>query len=166
MIFKSGNYILARIAHVRPLNKDFFKNTFYPAFSKTFAKEGYRPEMGDDLLIGAEHYDSYKNRPVPTDETVIGYTCTGRDKTTGKANVESSPYMNTAARDAAGATATEAEAYKQCPEDPIVPGKVKGGCPDGYYRNAAGECVKMPFDFMTPDKVNMFAAALGAPKKY
>ena len=157
----------AQLANPKTLyqNKDFFKNVFYPAFTKTFAKEGFRPEMQDDMLIGAEHFDSYKNKPKSTDDTVIGYICTGRDPKTGKANIIPSSYINTAARDAAGAVASEPEAYKQCPENPIVPGKVKDGCPNGYYRNAAGECVKMPFDFMTPDKVNMFAAALVPPKK-
>lgn len=147
-------------------NQKFFKEKFYPAFSKTFAKEGFRPEMGDDLLIGAEHYDSYKIKPKPTDDTVMGYICTGRDKATGKANIQSSSYMNTAARDAAGAVASESEAYKQCPEEPFIPNKPGDPCPDGYYKDANGNCVKIPFDFMTPDKVTMLATALGAPKKY
>jgi len=49
--------------------KDFFKNTFYPAYSKAFGKGDYRPEMGDDMLVGAEHYDNLKVKPpevVPT----------------------------------------------------------------------------------------------------
>jgi hypothetical protein len=140
-------------------NKEFFKNTFYPAFSKTFAKEGFRPDIGDDMLLGAEHFDSYKTKVLPPDETVIGFKCTGRDPETGKPNIISSSYMNPTYRTADGAVATESLAYAQCPEEPVVPGKVKDPCPPGYYRDVNGICVKTPFDFMTPDRVNMLAAA-------
>jgi hypothetical protein len=159
----------AQLANPKTLyqNKKFFTDKFYPAFSRTFAKEGFRPEMGDDMLIGAEHFDSYKTKPKVKDETVIGYKCTGRDKTTGKANIIASSYINIAARDKDGAVASESEAYKQCPEEPWVPGTPPGEkCPPGYYRDANGNCVKQPWDYMTPDKVTMLATMAVPPRKY
>jgi hypothetical protein len=150
-------------------NKNFFNNIFHPAFTKTFAKEGFRPEMGDDMLIGAEYFDSYQTKP---DETVIGFKCAGRDPETGEANITSRTYANSALRTADNAYATKSLAYLQCPEQPAEPektpepGKLKDPCPPGYYRDVNGVCVKTPFDFMTPDKVNMLAAALATPKKY
>ncbi len=158
----------ARLANPKVLyqNQDFFKNTFYPAFTKTFGAGSFRPEMQDDMFIGAEHYDSYKTKTQPGDDTIIGFKCTGRDATTGKANIISNSYMNVAARNADGAVATETAAYVQCPEEPVKPGTPGDPCPEGYYRDENGDCVKIPWDYMTPDKVNMMAAAAVPPNKY
>jgi hypothetical protein len=41
-------------------NKDFIKNTFYPAFTKLLPEGKYRPEMGNDTMFGLEHLDAYK----------------------------------------------------------------------------------------------------------
>jgi hypothetical protein len=133
----------------------FFKQEFYPAFTKTFGKGDYRPEMGDDYYIGAEHYDSYRakpKQPAVKDDTVIGYKCTNRDPVTKQANIISSSYMNMAALQADGAALSSAEAEAQCP---LKPGDFNGG-----------KTSQVPFDFMTPDKVNFLAALTGAPKKY
>jgi len=148
----------AQLANTKTLygNQKFFKEKFYPAFSKTFAKEGFRPEMGDDMLIGAEHYDSYKNKPVPEDKTVTGYKCTGRDAN-GQPQIVSNSYIDAAHMTADGAVSSEAGAQAQCPvtTTTIVPGKI----PPGKKRQS-------PWDYMTPDVVNFFASAAVPPKKY
>jgi len=133
-------------------DKKFFKEVFYPAFTKTFQSGDYRPEMQDDMLVGAEHYDSYRSTPKIKDDTVVGYKCTGRDSQTRKPNIISSSYMNMAALRADGAALSSAEAEAQCP---LNPNDFTGG-----------KTSQVPFDFMTPDKVTMLAALLGAPKKY
>jgi len=148
----------AQLANSKTLygNQKFFKEKFYPAFSKTFAKEGFRPEMGDDMLIGAEHYDSYKNKPVPEDKTIMGYKCTGRDAS-GQPIIVSSSYMDAAHMTADGAVSSDTAAQAQCPvtTTTIVPGKT-----------FTGKKRETPWDYMTPDKVNFFAAASVPPKKY
>ena len=149
----------AQLANTKTLygNQKFFKEKFYPAFTKTFGAGEFRPEMKDDMLIGAEHYDSYKNKPVPEDKTIIGYKCTGRDPNTGQPKIISSSYMDAAHMTADGAVSSEAGAQAQCPvtTTTIVPG---GG--------GGGEKRKGVWDYMTPDKVNFFAAASVPPKKY
>jgi len=159
----------AKLSNSKLLYKDknFFNSKFYPAFKTKFGEAEYRPEMGSIGQIGAEHYDGYKRRTKPTtgDTTVIGYKCIGRDATTGKANIQPSSYASTDAMVKDGAVASETEAYKQCPEKPVTPNPVgQGACPPGYYRNIKGECVKTPFDFLTPDKISLMAAMAVPPK--
>ena len=45
-------------------NKNFFEKEFYPKFSEKFVGSDYRTQMGDDMMIGAEHFDSYRQKPV------------------------------------------------------------------------------------------------------
>lgn len=45
-------------------NKNFFEKQFYPKFSEKFVGSDYRTQMGDDMMIGAEHYDSYRQKPI------------------------------------------------------------------------------------------------------
>lgn len=148
----------AQLANSKTLygNQKFFKEKFYPAFSKTFTKEGFRPEMGDDMLIGAEHYDSYRNKPEPEDKSVNGFKCTGRNAN-GQPQIISSTYRDAAAMAADGAVASDAAAQAQCPATTttLVPGKI----PPGKKRST-------PWDYMTPDVVNFFASAAVPPKKY
>jgi hypothetical protein len=147
----------AKLANPKLLYKDqdFFLKKFYPSFTKVFKKEGFRPEMQDDMLIGAEHYDSYqlKQQP-PADQTTIGYKCTGRDPNTKKPNIVSSSYVSNDAMVKDGAVSSETEALKQCPEK-FDPGQFKPTAKD-----------TTPFGYTTPDKVSMLAAAAGFPKKY
>ena len=54
----------AQLANTRGVyNKNFFQNIFYPAFTKKFAQQGYRPEMKDDMMMGAEHFDALQVKP-------------------------------------------------------------------------------------------------------
>jgi hypothetical protein len=45
-------------------NKNFFEKEFYPKFSEKFVGADYRTQMGDDMMIGAEHFDSYREKPT------------------------------------------------------------------------------------------------------
>ena len=136
-------------------NKKFFKESFYPKFVERFAKDAYRPEMGDDLQIGAEHYDSFKATPKKVGKELIGYVCTGVDAN-GNPQIQSSSYMDNAALLAAGASTDPKVAASKCvgTED-IVPNKPGGNKP-----------YNPRFGYMTPDVVNMAVAALNTPKKY
>jgi hypothetical protein len=137
-------------------NKKFFKESFYPKFVGRFAKDAYRPEMGDDMQIGAEHFDSFKATPRPVGQELLGYICKGLDAN-NKPIIQTSSYMDNAALLAAGASTTPSVAAAKCmnkPEenDPNKPGKNKPYNPR--------------FGYMTPDVVNMGVAALNSPKKY
>lgn len=137
-------------------NKKFFKESFYPKFVARFAKDAYRPEMQDDMKIGAEHFDSFKATPRPVGKELIGYICKGLDDNK-KPIIQSSSYMDNAALLAAGASTDPNVAAAKCVDKPeeIVPNKPEENKP-----------YNPRFGFMTPDVVNMAAAALNTPKKY
>jgi len=137
-------------------NKKFFKESFYPKFVGRFAKDAYRPEMGDDMQIGAEHFDSFKSTPRPVGQELLGYICKGLDAN-NKPIIQTSSYMDNAALLAAGASTTPSVAAAKCVEKPeeIVPNKPGTNKP-----------YNPRFGYMTPDVVNMGVAALNTPKKY
>lgn len=137
-------------------NKKFFKDSFYPKFIERFAKASYRPEMGDDMQIGAEHFDSFKATPRPVGQELLGYICKGLDANK-KPIIQTSSYMDNAALLAAGASTTPSVAAAKCVEKPeeIVPNKPGENKP-----------YNPRFGYMTPDVVNMGVAALNSPKKY
>ena len=174
----------AKLADTKKLytDKNFFEKSFYPKFTEKFASDSYRPEMKDDMFIGAEHYDAFKARPKEAGIPVTGYVC--QEGPNGRTVVPSS-YMDDEARVAAGAYLSADEAEKVCSEKP---GKSKKGwrclgvLPDGKpnlvfdelgtfdnQTEAAKTCVggdKEIFDYMTPDKNTFWAAAQIPPKKY
>jgi len=174
----------AKLADTKKLytDKNFFEKSFYPKFTKRFASESYRPEMKDDMYIGAEHYDAFKSRPKEAGVPVTGYVC--QEGPNGRTVVPSS-YMDEQARIEAGAYASADEAEKVCSTKPTT-GKKGYRClgilPDGKpnvvydesgtyasYDEAAKTCVagdKEIFDYMTPDKNTFWAAAQLPPKKY
>jgi len=127
-------------------NKKFFKETFYPAFTKTFVSDDYRKQKGDDWQIGLEHYDSYKWKgPTPGTTTTAQpakYVCTEN----GVAVYNPAVHANLTPYD------SYAAAQQVCYKDPgkLIPPPVR----------------KPPFKYMTPDLVNMAAAAAIPPKKY
>jgi hypothetical protein len=135
-------------------NKKFFKESFYPKFVGRFAKDSFRPEMGDDLQIGAEHYDSFRATPKTYGKELFGYICKGLDAN-NKPIIETTSYMDNAALLAAGASTDPKVAAAKCAPEGTTPNKPGGGKP------------KDPrFGYMTPDVVNMAAAALNTPNKY
>ncbi len=132
---------------------DFFRKTFYPKFTQRFGKDDYRSQFGDDLLIGAEHYDAYRQKQKPQDTTVIGYICKGVADN-GAPIVESSSFRDEAALAAAGASKSYQVAIMNCGKDTdididIIPGKKRKSS-----------------DFLTPDKLTLMAAAAIPPKGY
>ena len=133
----------------------FFDGRFYPQFTKRFAKGDYRTMLGDDKLIGAEHFDAYKSKPKEKDETVYGFICTGVNKD-GYPQVQESAYMNVEARTKAGAYASKQEAMMNCPGD--------GGT--GGDDIPPGKKGRRSTDFLTPDKLTLMAAAAIPPKGY
>ena len=163
-------------------DKNFFEKSFYPKFTQRFASDSYRPEMKDDMYIGAEHYDAFKARPKEAGVPVTGYVC--QEGPNGRTVVPSS-YMDEQARIKAGAYASADEAEKVCSTKPTT-GKKGWRClgvlPDGKPNlvfdeagtftsqdEAAKTCVggdKEIFDYMTPDKNTFWAAAQLPPKKY
>ena len=163
-------------------DKNFFEKSFYPKFTQRFASDSYRPEMKDDMYIGAEHYDAFKARPKEAGVPVTGYVC--QEGPNGRTVVPSS-YMDVQARIEAGAYASADEAEKVCSTKPTT-GKKGWRClgvlPDGKPNlvydeagtftsqdEAAKTCVggdKEIFDYMTPDKNTFWAAAQLPPKKY
>ena len=174
----------AKLADTKKLytDKNFFEKSFYPKFTERFASDSYRPEMKDDMYIGAEHYDAFKARPKEAGIPVTGYVC--QEGPNGRTVVPSS-YMDEQARIEAGAYATADEAEKVCSTKPTT-GKKGWRClgvlPDGKpnlvfdemgtfdnQTDAAKTCVggdKEIFDYMTPDKNTFWAAAQLPPKKY
>ena len=175
----------AKLADTKKLytDKNFFEKSFYPKFTKRFASDSYRPEMKDDMYIGAEHYDAFKARPKEAGVPVTGYVC--QEGPNGRTVVPSS-YMDEQARISAGAYATADEAEKVCSTKPTEQPKKGYRClgilPDGKPNivydevgtyasadEAAKTCVggdKEVFDYMTPDKNTFWAAAQLPPKKY
>lgn len=163
-------------------DKNFFEKSFYPKFTERFASDSYRPEMKDDMYIGAEHYDAFKSRPKEAGVPVTGYVC--QEGPNGRTVVPSS-FMDEQARISAGAYASADEAEKVCSTKPTQ-GKKGWRClgvlPDGKPNlvydeigtftsqdEAAKTCVggdKEIFDYMTPDKNTFWAAAQLPPKKY
>ena len=138
-------------------NKNFFEKQFYPKFAEKFKSADYRTQLGDDMMIGAEHYDSYRNKvkPVPGPGKIPGFMCTGRDPQTNLPNIVPGEYVDIAERSAAGAVASREEAALQCP-DTVIPGKIPPG--------------ETPKDgkpgFLTPDKLALLTAGLVPPKAY
>lgn len=135
-------------------NKDFFEKTFYPKFTQRFGKQDYRTLLGDDQLIGAEHFDAFRAKEKPQDGTVYGFICTGVSKD-GYPQIQESAYMNAAARSAAGAYASRQEAGMNCPPDGDTPG---GDIPPGKKRPPTG--------FLTPDKLTLATSMMYPPKGY
>ena len=164
-------------------DKNFFEKSFYPKFTQRFASDSYRPEMKDDMYIGAEHYDAFKAKPKPAGEPIIGYLCIKNADGTG--NVEERSFMDEQARSSAGAFLSRPEAEADCSVKPTQSKKgyrCLGVLPDGKPNivydesgtytsrdEAAKTCVggdKEIFDYMTPDKNTFWAAAQLPPKKY
>ena len=137
-------------------NKKFFKESFYPKFVGRFAKDAYRPEMGDDMQIGAEHFDSFKATPRPVGQELLGYICKGLDAN-NKPIIQTSSYMDNAALLAAGASTDPNVAAAKCMKKPEEIEPNKPGTNKPYNPR---------FGYMTPDVVNMGVAALNSPKKY
>jgi hypothetical protein len=135
---------------------NFFEKQFYPKFAEKFVGSDYRTQLGDDTMIGAEHYDSYREKvkETPTSKQIIGYKCTGRNPESNLPIIVSSGYLDEAARNEAGAVASQAEAALQCPDE-VIPGKVK----------TTGTTPDKP-GFLTPDKLSLLAAGLIPPQAY
>lgn len=132
-------------------NPKFFSETFYPAFTKTFLGDAYRPEKGNDMQVGYEHYDSYKYKaPTPGTTTTAGpsrWICSPGgfgvvvyNEATQGTNVGT---IYNSYEEAAVACAAK-------------PGTVGGG--------KKGK--KAPFKFMTPDLATLAATMAVPPKKY
>lgn len=137
-------------------DRRFFKEKFYPQFIKRFGKDDYRTLMGDDLMIGAEHYDSYRKKvpppPPPGPKVYPGFFCEGTDAN-GIPNIKTQEFKSEEERKAAGMYASRQEALVNCPGTPpgkIPPGK-KGEVPPKYW---------------TPDDWALVGSALYPPKKY
>lgn len=136
-------------------NKNFFEKQFYPKFAEKFVGSDYRTQLGDDMLIGAEHYDSYRMKPkmVPA-QSPIGYKCTGIDESGNPIIIESS-YMDAQAMAADGAVSSRQAASLQCAGE-IPPGKIPPG--------------KIPppekTGFLTPDKLALLTTGLVPPQAY
>ena len=125
----------------------------------------------------------YLNNDKPADTSVFGYKCLGRPNDVP--DIKEETYADEAARTAAGAFASRAEAEKSCPpETKTIPGK-KYVCKKdpktgkvtteesttGY--NSPEEALKhcpggdeIPFDYMTPDKWKMNAVRSRRLNKY
>ena len=109
------------------------------------------------MMIGAEHYDSYRNKakPVPGPNGIIGYKCTGEIDSSGTPVTVESPYPDEASRSAAGAYATSTEAKINCP------GKENPG-----ELNTPGKTPEKPPGYLTPDKLTLLTAGLIPPQAY
>jgi hypothetical protein len=100
---------------------------------------------------------SLSRKPADNETGLTGYVCKGRDPNTGKANIQSSSYRDANSMMAAGAVSSPTEAEKQCPETTLTT-----TIPPG----TTGEKPKPgPYGWMTPDVVNLAAAAAISPKK-
>ena len=173
----------AKLADTKKLytDKNFFEKKFHPKFIERFASESYRPEIGNDSLIGAEYYDAFKAKPKEYGVPVTGYKC---QEGPGGRQVVASSYMDDQARVSAGAYLSSDEAEKVCSETPQSKkgwrclGLTSDGKPNLVYdelgtfanqQEAAASCTgegTEVFDYMTPDKNTFWAAAQIPPKKY
>jgi hypothetical protein len=161
-------------------DRNFFEKAFYPKFRERFGKDSYRPEMGDDEMIAAEHYDAFKARPKEYGVPVIGYKC---QEGPGGRQVVSSSYMDEQARTDDGAFLTADEAQKVCSEKPQSKkgwrclGLTADKKPNLVFdelgtfateAEAAATCTEDPeiFGYMTPDINTFWGAAQIPPKKY
>lgn len=135
-------------------NKNFFEKQFYPKFAQKFVGEQYRTQLGDDMMIGAEHYDSYRSKPkmVPG-KSPIGYKCTGVDDAGNPMIIESS-YMDAEAMAADGAVGSRQAAAMQCTGS-ITPNKI-----------TPGKTTPSKTGFLTPDKLALLTAGLVPPQAY
>jgi hypothetical protein len=136
-------------------NKNFFEKQFYPKFAERFVGADYRTQLGDDMMLAAEHYDSYRSKPkmVPG-KSPVGYKCTGRDENGNPIIVESS-YMDAQAMAADGAVGSRQAASLQCPGE-IIPGKIRTGEIPPEQKPG----------FLTPDKLALLTAGLVPPQAY
>ena len=135
-------------------NKNFFEKQFYPKFAEKFVGADYRTQLGDDMMIAAEHYDSFKSKPkmVPG-RSPIGYKCTGVDDAGNPMIIESS-YMDAEAMAAAGAVPSRQAAAMQCTGS-ITPNTIT---PGKKTPEKAG--------YLTPDKLALLTAGLIPPQAY
>jgi hypothetical protein len=135
-------------------NKNFFEKQFYPKFAERFVGADYRTQLGDDMMLAAEHYDSYRSKPkkVPA-QSPIGFKCTGLDANGNPMIVESS-YMDAEAMAADGAVGSRQAAALQCPND-NVPGEI-----------IPGKTTPEKPGFLTPDKLSLLTAGLIPPQAY
>ena len=138
-------------------NKNFFEQQFYPKFAEKFVGSDYRTQMGDDKMIGAEHFDSYREKvkETPGQGAIIGYKCTGEVDASGVPVVVESSYMDEAARSSAGAYASSTEAKVNC----------SGGNTAGKISTGENPVEERP-GFFTPDKVSLLNAGLIPPQVY
>lgn len=127
-------------------NKDFYKNTLYPAFTKTFLSDEYRKLKGDDYKFGFDHYDAFQwKQPVPPTQSkpTDQFVCV--------------PGVGIETYDPNNSTHKSLTVYSTYPE-------AQQAC---YYGPANVKNVKryqMPFKALTPDLVNL--AATLYPKRY
>jgi len=135
-------------------NKNFFEKQFYPKFAQKFVGDQYRTQLGDDMMIGAEHYDSYRTKPkmVPG-KSPIGYKCTGIDDAGNPMIIESS-YMDAEAMAADGAVGSRQAAAMQCAGS-ITPNQI-----------TPGKTTPSKAGFLTPDKLALLTAGLNPPQAY
>ena len=62
---------LATLANTKQLyTPEFTQKTFYPAFTKFLPEGAYRPELGNDVRFGFEHYDALKAKKPVQQQTV------------------------------------------------------------------------------------------------
>lgn len=132
-------------------------NKMWNQYGPTLQSNKRNIENFADEMAGARTAYLLGQRP-PEDKTTIGYICTGRDAN-GQPQIQSSSYMSPEDMAKAGAVSSEAEAEKQCAEQPQ-----KGYDPNKL--DISGKKKTAPFGWMTPDIVNMAAAAAIPPKKY
>ena len=135
-------------------NKNFFEKQFYPKFAERFVGSDYRTQLGDDMMLAAEHYDSYRSKPKkPAPKELIGYKCTGINES-GLPIISESAYLDAEAMAAAGAVPSRQAATLQCTGD-IPPNKITTG-------NKTPEKT----GFLTPDKLALLTAGLVPPQAY
>ena len=163
-------------------NKNFFEKTYYPKFIQYFNQGEYRPEMKDDSYFGAEHKDAINLKPRPAGYPILGYTC--QKNADGTVVPLENQYMDEQARIDAGAYTSPQEAMAACnktrEKQPLW--RCIGVRQDGTaitIKDALGtytsqeEAAKFcnptkggTFDYMFPDRLGMWNALQGRPKRY
>lgn len=132
------------------------KKGMKPYFGRGQKFQRYDDKFGEYTFSAPDIEPGQPQTPVATaPKSIPGFICQGLDAS-GVPIILSSPFKDEQSRAAAGAYASRQEASLHCPQGEIPPSE------DTVYEPPK----EVPFQYMTPDLVNIASTAFNKPKKY